>query len=384
MKINAIKYGMLIAGLQISAQSFAGTELFSDEKTSVTLRGYVEGVYVNTESNDSDEINEGNSRWGLDISRKIKNGWTAGLTMEWGLNFDKNSNYTYDGSSSRPQDSTDDAMFARHGYIHFSHDDWGVIGVGKQWAVFYDVTLGTDILNVWGASASGSFNLNSDGGISGTGRTEQTLSWRQSYGQWDLGLQVQAQDEPVIFNVDEADPEYNPDLDGKEIAIIGNGFGASVIYNYDKFKFGVAHNISDIDINPEFGGSLDDDVISAGSITYGKNKAHGLYFSAMFAVSENHEVADNGQFIDAEHSELIIKYTTSDDIGYFAGFNHLEPDDSDYIGDYEFHYNFVGIEYSVLDGSTLLFAEGRFEDGTLDNGASNDDNQFAIGATFYL
>lgn len=380
MKAPFVKQTLLLTAL-LACSQVSAIELFKDDKTSVALRGYISGVYV--DSDGSDEINEGLSRWGIDINRQLKHGWNAGVTLEWGLSFDRNNEYTYGGDGFTPQGSSDDAMFTRLGYVHFEHDKWGDIGIGKQWSVFYDVTSGTDILNLWGASASGSFNLNTDGGLSGTGRVEQAITWRKSYNNFDFGLQFQAQDEAVLSDSED------PALDGTQIATVGNGYGVSIIYNIDKFKLGVAYNVSDIDVIPELAADSDDDEITAFSMTYGTNNAEGFYVSAMYGLSKNHEIDNNNFFIDAKHSEFVVKYTTSYYASFYTGFNRIETDDDNYEGDYELYYNFIGAEYNVLEGVAKLFFEARKDDSTNHDLESNrglkyDDTQFALGATIYL
>ena len=354
----------------------ASLELFKDDKTSVALRGFVTGVYVDTDG--SQEINEGISRWGIDMTRQLNNGWTSGLTMEWGLNFDRNDSYTYGGNGLTPQGSSEDAMYTRLGYVHFEHEKWGKIGIGKQWSVFYDVTGGSDILNVWGGAASGTFNLNTDGGLSGVGRAEHVITWRKSYNDFDFGVQLQAQDEVVTSN----DPES--ELEGEQIATIGNGYGLSLVYNLDKFRFGVAYNTTEIDVVESFGANDTDDQITAFSVNYGTNDAEGLYVSAMYGFSENHELDDANHFIDSEHAELVVKYTNADNISFYGGFNRIETDDDNYTGEYEMHYNFVGAEYNLADNDAKLFFEARKDDTTLSDGTEVDDTQFAVGATFFL
>ena len=375
MKTPLIKYPLLVAAL-VTSMNAASLELFKDDKTSVALRGFVTGVYVDTDG--SQEINEGISRWGIDIKRQLKNGWTSGITMEWGLNVDRNDSYTFGGNGLTSQGSSEDSMYTRLGYVHFEHEKWGQIGIGKQWSVFYDVTAGGDILNVWGGAGSGTFNLNTDGGLSGVGRAEHAITWRKSYNDFDFGVQLQAQDEVVTSN--DPDSEFY----GEQIATIGNGYGLSFMYNMDKFRFGVAYNTTEIDVVEAFGASDADDHITAFSTTYGTNEAHGLYVFAMYGMSENHELDDANHFIDAEHAELVVKYTTADDLSLYAGFNRIETDDDNYTGEYEMHYNFIGAEYKILDNDAKLFFEARKDDTTLSNGSEIDDTQFAVGATLFL
>jgi len=377
-----LRFSHLIAIFSLTLSSFAnGIEIYQDEKNSLALRGYISGVYYKDEN--VDEINEAASRWGFDFTRKLPNDWQASVTLEWGLVFDTNNNLTIGGNGQAPNNTGDDNMFTRLGYIQFSHPSWGDIAVGKQWAAYYDITYGTDILNYWGGSTSGSLHLNSDGGISGTGRAEQAITWRKSYQNFHFAVQVQAQDEAIELSLPEQDP-LSEQLNGKTIATINNGFGISVIYDWNKFAFGVGFNSNQIEVAQEFGGSDSNDEIFAASVVYGKNHQPGLYFSAVTTRSKNHEFSDTGSYIDAKSSELIVKYSFANDIAVYGGFNHLTPDDDDYQGSYKFHYNFAGIEYVILDSAATLFIETRFDDGKTTAGEKLDDSAGVLGATIYF
>ena len=369
-----------ISSSLLLASQASAIELYKDEQNSVALRGYITGVYHSTE--DTDDIDEGNSRWGLDVKRNLDDEWTAGVTLEWGLNFDRNTDFTIGGESQAPAGSADDAMFTRLGYVHFSHDDWGTVGIGKQWSAFYDVAAVTDIIHYWGGSASGAFNLNGDGGISGTGRAEQAIVWRKSYSGFNLALQLVAQDEDVIIDV----PEDHPSApqNGEKLATMGNGYGASVMYTWEMLTFGLAYNANKIDIEPGFNISGNDDSIAAFSIAYGSNGEPGIYSAALVTSSENHEIDDQNQFLDTVSAEFILKYTLENGLGVYAGFNHIEEDDSDYVGEYEFHYNFVGMEYPVFNKAAIFFTELRLEDTTSAAGVNDDDSQVAAGITVFL
>jgi predicted porin len=363
------------------SSSSNGIEVFNDEKNTLALRGYISGIYYKDEN--IDEFNEGLSRWGFELTRKLDHGWQAGVTLEWGLTFDTNNHITIGGNGQAPASASDDNLFSRHGYIHFSHEQWGTFSVGKQWAAYYDMTAGTDILNYWGASVSGSFNFNSDGGISGTGRAEQALVWRKSYGDLHIALQLQAQNEPIEILL----PEDNPlaeELNGQQIATIDNGYGLSVLYDWQSFTFGIGFNNNNVEIEADFGGSDANDEIAAVSITYGKNHAPGLYVSVLATKSKNHEINDMGQYIDATSSELIVKYTMDNKVSIYGGYNHLAPDEDSDTSEYEFHYNFAGIEYPLYDHAARLFLEARLDDITTSSGSTIDDNAYVLGATIYF
>ncbi len=356
-------------------------EIYKDDQNSVALRGFFSGLYINSDT--SDEISDAGSRWGIDYTRAIENDWTVGLTLEWGLNFENNKNFTLNGSNQAPQGSSDDVMFARLGYISFSHDDYGTIGIGKQWAAYFDATAGTDVFNYWVNLGSGAFNLNSDGGISGTGRAEQSIVWRKTYGNLKLAAQVQAKDEPVVLELDPNSPGFGL-LNGETIATVGNGYGFSAMYAWQNFTLGFGHNNNEIELAPIVGGGSEDDVISAVSLTYGTFGTVGFYASAMAAQSENHEIDNTGRYFDALGSEFVLRYQFDSGFAPYVGFNRVEEDDSSYLGEYEFHVNIIGADYLLQNLHAKLFAEVAIHDTTYSLGNEFDETEFVIGATFFL
>jgi predicted porin len=377
MKSKIKACSLAIATCLLASPSVTAVEVFKNDKTSLAISGFVKGVYY--KNDDNDEIDEALSVWGFNVKQNLDHGWVAGITTQWGLNFDKNTNFTVGGKSQAPAGSSDEAVFTRLGFVHLSHEKWGTIGIGKQWGAYYDVTAGSDIINYWGGHASGAYNLNSDGGVSGTGRADQAVTWRNTIGNFKIALQVQAQDEIVTIDVPDDHPFAG--FNGDQVATVGNGFGASAIYNFNNFTFGLGHNVSDIEIHPDFGGTTEDDTITGFSIGYGTNGQPGLYAFLLLVTAENHELDTNGQYMDTEGSELIVKYTLDNGLSIFGGFNHLEPDSTPSAGEYELHYNFFGVEYQLFSDKAKLFIETRLEDSTSNEGVNNDDNQFALGLT---
>ncbi|WNC73189.1 porin [Thalassotalea psychrophila] len=381
-------------GLVLS-QSVTALELYKDDETTVGTRGYLRLTFESTEN--SDEFTDGGSRWGLDFTRKIQGDWTAGVTTEWAMSFEKNKNFslnTNGGDSSLAAGDAGDALSSRLGYVHFTHDKWGSFGVGKQWGVYYDIVGVTDILAYYGGNATGVYNLGGDGGLSGTGRAEQALTWRKSFGNFNLGLQFQAQDEDVILNVEACDDveEDTPEddfckaIDGLDLGTVGNGYGIALSYKFDNLWFGVSNNTTEIEANDNagilgFSGTVDD-TITALAATWGTN-GDGIYVAAAVATSEFHELDNEGNYIDANGSEFIAKYSLDSGFSFYGGFNMLESDQSG--NDYEMAYTYVGTDYQFMNGVGFIFLEAKVNDNTNANGSSgNDDTDLALGVRVNL
>ncbi len=353
--------------------------LYKDDDTVVNSRGYLSIAYFDSEA--SNEITDSMSRIGFSFKSQIQGGWKAGATFEWATNFNKNDNIVFSrgGDSNGPSGSSGDSLTARHGFIQLEHEKWGTITAGKQWAAFYDVTGATDLLHFFGGNAAGSFNVGTDGGLSGTGRVEQAIIWRKSYQNFDLSLQFQAQDEAIEFN------STDSELDGMELGTIGNGYGVTAAYNYEKFRFAAGINVVDIDINAAFNdgisGDTEDEAIGF-NVLYGNKHEPGFYGALTFVTAENHEVDNNGDYFDSDGMELLLWYNFNNPVGVYGGFNHLEPDDSD--NEYELHYNFVGAEYRFDKGMGMLFIETKFHDTTQADGSEIDDTDIVAGVKVFL
>lgn len=64
--------------------------------------------------------------------------------------------------------------------------------LGKQWDVFYDVSSATGLSFIYAGTASGVYTFNGDGGLNGAGRAKKAIQYRNSFGNFSFGLQVQA------------------------------------------------------------------------------------------------------------------------------------------------------------------------------------------------
>ncbi|WP_371188323.1 porin [Thalassotalea maritima] len=392
------KLSIIVAALScVLSGTVSAIEIYKDEKTSVSTRGILRLVFESNSS--SDEITDGGSRWGFDVKREIGSGWTAGITTEWAMSFENNKNFSVSvvgNDANLAAGDSGDTFSSRLGHLTFTHDHWGKIAVGKQWGVYYDVAGRTDMFNYWGGSAAGVYNFAGDGGLSGTGRAEQALTWRKSFGNFNLGLQYQAQDERVVLNVPECDSAL-PDgefadicslLNGADLGTVGNGYGISLSYQFDNTVWlGFSSNIAELEAGADnediFGISRDeDDVVNVFAASYGTFN-DGLYAAITYANSEFHEIDNAGNLIDAEGGEIIIRYTMDYGTSVYAGANRLTSDGSE--NQYEINYELIGADYPFMDNVGVMFFEMRFNDSTnADGSQGNDNNDIAVGVKVNL
>lgn len=186
------------------------------------LRGHL-AVYDNEM-----EVQENASRAGIEVSvRKGSLAFIAGAEFQINM-FRGSSSFNVDGNLSggflTVQSVQTQQVFAnRLGYIGVDFDKYGTLTIGKQWSAYRDVTSYTDRFNVFGARASATFIGGTDGGENGTGRADQSIIYRNRFGSFYVGAQLQARGE----NNDKF-------IDGFGVSAqleIMKGFFAGVAYN---------------------------------------------------------------------------------------------------------------------------------------------------------
>jgi len=170
------------------------------------------------------EIQNNGSKIGFGIYKTVNSDLHFFADVEMAVNLVDN-NYTFN-SSINTTESLPDAVFSdidnavstRLGYIGFSYKNWGTISIGKQWGAYYDVSGWTDMFDVFGGQASGTYLTGTDGGELGTGRAAKSVIYRNNFGPLKIGLQAQ--------------------LNG-----IKTNYGGSLIYNIAKhLELGIAVN----------------------------------------------------------------------------------------------------------------------------------------------
>lgn len=155
------------------------------------LRGHL-AIY-----NDGMEVQENASRAGIEVGVKKGNlAFIAGAEFQVNM-FRGGSSFNVDGNLSGGfltiQSVQTQQVFAnRLGYIGVDLDQYGIFTIGKQWSVYRDVTSYTDRFNVFGARASATFVGGTDGGENGTGRADQSIIYRNRFGSFSIGAQIQA------------------------------------------------------------------------------------------------------------------------------------------------------------------------------------------------
>ena len=374
-----------ISGLLLSlvAASSSAIELIENQRDSGRFYGRFTADYINND--DISELTDSLSRIGVKFTRKLDNQWLAYAGAEWGLDIiDTDGSLALSGDSLRAADDQDESIWQRLGYVGLSHPKWGKFSVGKQWSTYYDVTKFTDVMNTFSGRASGTFNFGTDGGVSGTGRAEQVLQWRNQFNKFEVSAQVQATDD--VINVEDND------LDIAGEGELDTSIGASVIYNINPLaKIGLAINFADYKFTDNSGENITiDDKIWALGGYYGQFDS-GLYAALVYSQSQAHEIDNLGHLIDAKGLEAYLRYTFTNRYSVYLGYNHLQEDDQEYgeqLGqDYELKFTVLGVAYQWAE-DFKLYSEYKFESSSLAFAASatqtvaQPDNTLSLGLSF--
>ena len=249
-----------------------------------------------------------------------------------------------------------------------------VASFGKNWSTYYRVANFTDRFDSTGSAAVGTFNANTDGGATGTGRADQVFQTRAYMDflpvTWDV--------EPFNLNVQLQNGQPIPRVEGKYYQ---NAIGLSAVFeSSDDFTFGIAYNRAQID-------DLEDPAIQAAGI---QGDAEALLFGARWfdeqwylaltaARLKNHETTEEGTYFLGWGSELYLRYSLIKGYWLVTGYNWLAPDDDQtQAGQYELLYGVVGLRYSIDEFKRLAYAEWRV-DSTTNEAGEKLGNIFTIG-----
>lgn len=325
------------------------------------------------------QVQDNASRLRFDYSSTSTHRFFA--AAEWAVNLTTsastiNPGETTDDGFVSLEESSSEVLSARLGYIGIDLRDFGTLTLGKQWSVYYDVTGYTDEFNAFGAEATATFNSETDGGFTGTGRADGALVYRESFFDeiLDIGVQVQMRD-----------------LQNGEF-VDGYGFSARGRV-LPRVEVGVSYIRSMIDdaVKGVVPGLEDDSEYLSAGMRYRSDK---LVLSAVYAKQRNGDLArfsdvQNGlpltiaEVFDAEGVELFGRYQLGM-FGLVGGYLRYSPDldASNVLIDpsAERQYAILGFDYRASGGS-LLYTEYRAGSGNDFTGTPSED-VFVVGAKY--
>ena len=209
------------------------------------------------------------------------------------------------GDPGAPIGQGSQAVFSRLGYVGLD-TGIGSFAWGKQWSAYYDVAVFTDQFPLWSGAAAGAFAAGTDGGVSGTGRSEQALQYREARGPVSVALQMQSR-------ASSPNDRSWVDVWGAS-GVVGKAQGLSLGAAYNEVRDGVA---SPNPNQPQLG-----DKAAIFGLRY---RADRFYAATTLAISEQHEVDDLGRRFDATGFELALRYHATDALGSRPGTTTCGP-----------------------------------------------------------
>ncbi|OUR95411.1 hypothetical protein A9Q84_16385 [Halobacteriovorax marinus] len=366
-KVNVM--GMV---LMVSTAAIAEIEIpFRPDDVTVKFTGKVSALIYNSGSQTS--LIDNGSRAGVILERSITEDIDALFRGEWAFNItDSDSHDQFNDKHKISNNTPSGKPFkTRLGYISFRSKKFGTLSIGKQWSAYSDVTGFTDQFNVFGGEGSGTYNFNSDGGASGTGRAENSVIHRIDLGKVKIAVQAQFKEGEELVE--------DPIASGYSIKY-QNGYGASVIYQPLKaLRFGVAHNRANYDIQNASNLQFDSDKQVTTAISTSVSLGQ-FTFAYLYSINENHEVDNSGTIFDGRGQEIYAGYQASQRAKYYVGFNKLTPKDLAYHDAYEKQYYIVGASYNPHKKVTF-YAEGKIDNSSYSDG-SKADNAMGAGVTY--
>ena len=257
----------------------------------------------------------------------------------------------------------------RLGYLAVDLKEYGELRFGKQWSVYSDISLMTSVFNIYGSSSTGTFNFRTDGGQVGTGRASKAVSYRKSWGNFDIGLQAK-----LIKNRQLSINDNEVDITAKD------SFGVSLKHGFldKKFTLGLAFN--EIDIQGDEIEAIGYDGGRSWSAVFGMEiKFETITIAVTLNQSKNHEISDEDIVFDAIGGEASLVYKINEFYSFLIGMNKLDDRD-DLEGDFKKELYITGIDFKLHD-EVNLYSEIQLNESRQSNGEKLDSS-YGFGGTF--
>ena len=262
----------------------------------------------------------------------------------------------------------------RLGYVGVDFGGGGQLLLGKQRAVHYDIAnYTTDRLTAFGGGvATLAFPAGTDGGQTGTGRADQTLAYRNTFGILQVAGQLQFQNTTNDSFLDGYGGSVRVTvLPGLELGVSGT----TVIVDDEAFA-----RILGLDGNPRYvavGATYRSDVVEIGAVYAAQKDGDLTGFALPDMVGDEPEVALVG--FDAKGVELYGQVNVGP-VSIVGAWANYDPDvDVKPLIDPEFRvrYSVVGAWFHTTP-HTYAYAEFKVED-SIDAGGEPIDSAFAVG-----
>lgn len=314
-------------------------ELYNDDVNSFAIGGHVAAGLEGSELGDT-EVNSVSPRINFEAKRHLGNGFVADAKAEWGINF-------LDGGA--------ETFTTRLGYIGITHDVYGRVVVGTQWAPYYDIAGVTD----QPIAFANDFLYTADGNDIGTARADKMVSYRNGVdfgnaGAINFGLGWQG------AHGEESESRYDARIQ------------ASLSYSILGAALGYAYNTGDTNLT----GKVETSSTQAISLKYG-NYGSGLYAAGVFA--QNEYVAG---FEKTNNYEVLVAYALANSLNFSLNYEASVNESAGSVnGETLYSHSAAQVEYNFAS-NFVGYAGYQIDLGNDVTQAEND--MWKLGVRFYL
>ncbi|RLV60331.1 porin [Parashewanella curva] len=380
-----------VAGLMLSPVVFAA-QLYDNGNTSITGSGAIGAAVVNT--NSKTEAINGGSKVHLDFAHKLQNNWNVFGTYEWGVNLAGQPELKVN-NDALVSDQKSDFFYNRLGFVGVSHPVYGSLAIGKMYGAWWDVVKDTDNGAIWDGLAAGVYTFKGDGGVNGVGRSDQTIQYRNTFGNLSVAIQAQVKENSFSIDPTSKDSPFPTHALPANITYkntYGIGLRYQVVpqvtltagYNRGKFDidYGAISNIKKPD---------DADKIYGGGIVLGDWDAPGFYAAANYNQTTFHDVDNIGRMIPSSKGvEAAASYLMDNGLRFYVQYDVLNAGDDykqAYDGDTFKRANVIGSLQYQIDPQTLVYLEGRIDKSDFKGSheaamTASDDDGVGIGIKY--
>ncbi len=332
--MNKKLIALAVSGAALSTGASA-VELYNNDGTTFSMGGHVSVALSSHAGKDGTVdaapleevgITSVSPRINFNATHDIGNGFTVDAKGEWAMNL-------LDGDT--------ETFTTRLGYIGATHDSYGRLVAGTQWAPYYDVAGVADM-----PIAFANDFIYDDHGNLGTGRAENMLSYRN-------GLEF---GNNMALNAGIA---WQGASNGTAKAIYDDRYQIALSLDIADFTLGYVNNSGDVDKE-----AATSNLFSAKYGAYG----NGLYVAGVYGLNENMNGVE-----ESTVSEFLVAYAFANSLNVSVNYenvedtkeNNTERSESAIQAEYNFTNKFVGFTGYQFD------LEG-------------DDNKWMLGARYYL
>ena len=237
---------------------------------------------------------------------------------------------------------------------------------GKNWSTYYQVAGITDRFESFGGDASGTFNAQTDGGPTGTGRADNVLQGRFSINTLPKSWRMK----PFKLNVQLQDGEDIPHVPGAKYS---GSFGISALLETNKeHQIGIAYNHAfvnpdDLDTLRKQGISGDAQAFIIGTRRF----ADRYYLGTTLSFLEDQETTDKNIYFDGWGWEVFGSYNIRKKWWLVGGWNTLQPYRYEALANnYRLRYGVLGLRYSFDHFRRMFYTEIRVDNSRNADGSA--------------